>query len=79
MACGLPVIATNVGGIKEILEEKYSIIIPPNNPDLMEKAIVKLSQRNFANKKENLRKITELKHSWNNNVLKLAEIYEELI
>lgn len=79
MACGLPVIATKVGGIKEILEEKYSIIVPPDNPELMEKAILKLSKRNFANIKEDLRKITELKHSWNKNVRKLTEIYEELI
>ena len=79
MACGLPIIATKVGGIKEILEEKYSILIPPDNSELMEKAILELSQRNFANTKENLRKITELKHSWNNNVIKLTEIYEELI
>lgn len=79
MASGLPVIATNVGGIKEILEEKYSIIVPPDNPELMEKAILKLSQRNFENTKEDLRKITERKHSWNNNVIKLRKIYEELI
>jgi glycosyltransferase involved in cell wall biosynthesis len=79
MACGLPVIATNVGGIKEILEKKYSIVIPPDDSELMGKAILEISQKSFSNKKEDLRALIEQKHSWTNNVMKLLEIYEELI
>ena len=34
MACGLPVIATNVGGISEILMEDYGKLVPSNQPEL---------------------------------------------
>lgn len=79
MACGLPVIATDVGGIKEIMEEKYGIIVPPDNPYSMEKAILDMSQRKLSIVKKDLRSVMELKHSWDNNVLELTKIYEELI
>lgn len=79
MACGLPVIATDVGGIKEIIEDKYGIIVPPDDPDSMEKAILDFSQRKLTIVKKDLRSLTELKHSWVKNVQKLTKIYEELI
>ena len=79
MACGLPVIATDVGGIKEVIEEKYGIIVPPDDPDSMEKAILDFSQRNLSIIKKDLRGLIELKHSWNKNVRKLEKIYEDLI
>jgi glycosyltransferase involved in cell wall biosynthesis len=79
MACGLPVIATDVGGIKEVIEEKYGIIVPPDDPDSMEKAILDFSQRNLSIIKKDLRGLIELKHSWDKNVRKLEKIYEDLI
>ena len=79
MACGLPVIATNVGGIKEILDEQYSIVVPPDDPYSIEKAILDLSQRNMKRIKKDLRVLIESKHSWDKNVDKLTKIYEELI
>jgi glycosyltransferase involved in cell wall biosynthesis len=79
MACGLPIIATDVGGIKEIIEDKYGIIVPPDDPDSMEKAILYFSQRKLTIVKKDLRSLTELKHSWDKNVQKLTKIYEELI
>jgi glycosyltransferase involved in cell wall biosynthesis len=79
MACGLPVIATDVGGIKEVIEEKYGIIVPPDDPDSMKKAILDFSQRNLSIIKKDLRGLIELKHSWDKNVRKLEKIYEDLI
>ena len=35
MACGLPVVATDVGGIKEILPHEYGKLVPPNHPELL--------------------------------------------
>ena len=33
MACGLPVVATDVGGVKEILPQEYGRLVPPNQPE----------------------------------------------
>jgi glycosyltransferase involved in cell wall biosynthesis len=79
MACGLPVIATNVGGIEEIIIEDYGKIVPPNNPEALAEAILNFSESNYATYKTELRKNIEQKYSWDQNVRKLLEIYEEFI
>jgi glycosyltransferase involved in cell wall biosynthesis len=80
MACGLPVIATNVGGIPEVMIEDYGKVVPPNTPDSLAEAVLEFSHREFSEAcKKNLRAIIEQKYSWDKNVEKLVEIYEELI
>ncbi|RKY35874.1 MAG: hypothetical protein DRP78_05020 [Candidatus Omnitrophota bacterium] len=42
-ACGLPVIASNVGGIPSIVKDNLSgLLVPPENSDLLASAIIKL-------------------------------------
>ena len=41
-ACGLPVIASRVGGIPEIVPEKFGRLLPPNDPVSIATAIVDL-------------------------------------
>jgi glycosyltransferase involved in cell wall biosynthesis len=79
MACGLPVIATNVGGTSEVMDEKYGQLVPPNSPDSLAKAILEFSSRDMAFLKKDLRMIVERRYSWDKNVEKLVKIYEELI
>jgi glycosyltransferase involved in cell wall biosynthesis len=79
MACGLPLVATNVGGISEVLIPDYGKLVPPNAPEAMTEAILDFSCWKQANLRENLRKKVEQTYSWDKNVDKLAKIYEELI
>jgi glycosyltransferase involved in cell wall biosynthesis len=79
MACGLPVIATDVGGIKEILLSDYGKLVPPNKPDLLANAVLEFSTVDFSSRKSELRARVEEKFSWDSNVERLVEIYEELI
>lgn len=79
MACGLPVIATNVGGISEIMMDSYGKLVPPNNPESLAKAILDFSEVDFSSRKSELRALVEQKYSWDTNVERLIEIYEELI
>jgi glycosyltransferase involved in cell wall biosynthesis len=79
MACGLPVIATNVGGISEVMEEGYGKLVPPNSPDSLAEAILEFSHSELSTLKNDLRAMIEQKYSWDRNVEKLVEIYEELI
>ena len=39
MASGIPVIATDVGGVKEMINENVGLLIPPKNTKALEKAI----------------------------------------
>ncbi len=79
MACGLPVVATNVGGIGEIVTEQYGRLFPPNDPDQMAKAILDYSSMDVSIRKPEIRAMMEEKFSWDRNVNSLVEIYEELI
>ena len=79
MACALPVIATDVGGIREVLKEDYGKLVPPNQPELLAEAVVDFAAQDFSQRKLELRAMMEEKFSWDTNVERLIEIYEELI
>lgn len=42
MAAGLPVIATHVGGVPELVTKDTGHLVPPHDPDLLAKAVVNL-------------------------------------
>jgi glycosyltransferase involved in cell wall biosynthesis len=79
MACGLPVIATDVGGTSEVMSEDYRKLVPPNVPISLAEAILKFSCKDLTALKKELRVMMEQKYSWDLNVEKLGKIYEELI
>jgi glycosyltransferase involved in cell wall biosynthesis len=79
MACALPVIATDVGGIREVLKKDYGKLVPPNQPEQLAKAVLDFATQDFSQRKLELRAMMEEKFSWDSNVERLIEIYEELI
>jgi glycosyltransferase involved in cell wall biosynthesis len=79
MACGLPVIATNVGGTSEVMSEDYGKLVPPNSPNSLAKAVLEFSRKDLSVLTKDLRTMIEQKYSWDQNVEKLDKIYEELI
>ena len=79
MACGLPIVATAVGGIGEILVEGFGQIVPPNNPEALAQASLAYAESDFADIKTKLRLIMTKKYSWDVNVAKLMKIYQEII
>lgn len=79
MACGLPVIATKVGGISEILIDDYGKLVSPNQPEQMAEEVLEYSHRDLSKGRSELRARIEEKYSWDRNVETLVGIYEELI
>ncbi|MDR2202993.1 MAG: glycosyltransferase family 4 protein [Nitrososphaerota archaeon] len=77
MACGLPVIATNVGGISEIMIKDFGKLVPANNPQTLADAIIEFADTNKS--ADELHAIVETQYSWDKNVSQLIELYEELI
>lgn len=81
MAHGVPVIATSVGGVPEVIEDRINgILVPPNNPSLLAESIVE----SLSNQDETARRVLAAKKTIDkrHNVQKWAqsiqEIYEEL-
>ena len=79
MACGLPVVATDVGGIREIMISGFGKIVSPNNPTALARAISETAGTKSAEVGQKLRQLMTEKFSWDVNVTKLANIYQEII
>jgi glycosyltransferase involved in cell wall biosynthesis len=79
MACGLPVVATDVGGVKEILPPEYGRLVPPNQPEALSEAVLDFAEADFGARKAELHAMVEKRFSWDVNVQRLKELYEELI
>lgn len=47
LACGRPVVATDVGGTREILHERNGILIPPRQADVLQKALEQALSANW--------------------------------
>ncbi len=79
MSTGLPVVATDVGGIAEVMVESCGKLVPAGKPDELAFAIVELSKMDLSAVRTVVRAVAESKFSWEQNVKRLMEIYEELI
>lgn len=79
MACGLPLISTDVGGIREIMNNSYGKIIPPNNPEAMACTTLDFANTELSKLKDRLRQEMVKRYSWEKNVDRLTEIYQEII
>jgi glycosyltransferase involved in cell wall biosynthesis len=79
MACGLSLIATDVGGIGEIIINDYGKIVPAHSAEIMAKAAVDFAEMDQSKFKAKLRGIMTEKYSWDRNIDKLVKVYEEII
>jgi glycosyltransferase involved in cell wall biosynthesis len=82
MACGLPVIATTVGGTPEIIKHmKNGVLVPPRNPEAMAETISKIlsEERLGATIGEEARRIVEDRFTWEKNLHQLQDIYKKVI
>jgi glycosyltransferase involved in cell wall biosynthesis len=81
MACGTPVVASNVGGIPEIItDEVDGLLVEPGHPDILAKTIARLlsdkSFRNILGQRAKLKIANNF--SWQANISKYLNCYSEI-
>ena len=65
MACGLAIIATNVGAVSAMVSEKNGWLIKPANKTELEDAMKKAMQKNdLDSKKENSLNLVQSEFNW---------------
>lgn len=82
MACGKPVVVSDIGGLPEVVENGVTgFVVPPNNPQEAANAIEKLILDENLRKEmgQNARKRVEKFYNWNDNLNRMIQIYNELI
>jgi teichuronic acid biosynthesis glycosyltransferase TuaC len=75
LASGRPVVATNVGGIPEIMNEDWGQLVPPRNAPALAGALASVLDRPWN--AENIS--THNSRSWNDAATELLDIFEMLI
>lgn len=80
MACELPVAASNVGGLPEIVGEDVGALFQPGNPEALAGAVVDLF-RNPGLREKGIRAREKVVNSWSNERLvdRHLEIYHDLL
>jgi glycosyltransferase involved in cell wall biosynthesis len=78
MASGKPVVASNVGGIPEIISDgENGILVEPNDPEALSKAIVMVYQDNALMKRLSTNALeTATRYSWKNIAEKYLCLYK---
>ena len=79
MASGIPVIATDVGGVKEMINENVGILIPPKNIKALEEAIKDMLSVCANYSPENITKYAKEKFSYPVVSQRLDEIYRKML
>lgn len=80
-ACGIPIVATNVGGLPEVVDDGVSgIIVPPKNAEQVAFALEKLiADKGLRDKMGiNGREKVEKQYDWQNNVNQMVSLYRKL-
>jgi glycosyltransferase involved in cell wall biosynthesis len=81
MACKKPIVASNVGGIPEIIKDgENGLLVPKDNPLKLAQAIIKLLKNDkLSNTIANNAFTHVKKYSWDIIVEQLKEIYYSIL
>lgn len=81
MASGIPVVASNYGGIPDVIKDgENGLLIPPNDPDSLAKALIKLLKNDNKREKMGINGKNKAKnYSWTKIAKKTNELYNKVM
>jgi alpha-1,6-mannosyltransferase len=79
MACGLPVVATNGGGVAELVDQETGILAEPNSVDSLAGAIEAIYQRDMARMGQAARIKAAERYDWNEILPQVLGRYDILL
>ncbi|MGF7032843.1 glycosyltransferase involved in cell wall biosynthesis [Paenibacillus mucilaginosus] len=78
MRAGLPVVATDVGGVPEMVRETTGALVPAENHEALADGIARVMDGDYRAMGERARELVEVEFSREAYVRKTTDIYEEL-
>jgi alpha-1,6-mannosyltransferase len=79
MACGLPVVATNKGGVAELVDTETGILAEPNDVSSLAGAIEAIYQRDLVRMGEAARRKAVERYDWNEILPQVIARYDVLL
>jgi glycosyltransferase involved in cell wall biosynthesis len=80
-ACGLPVVASNVGGLPEVvLDGETGLLVPPEQPQVLASALLRLIEdpQRRAKMGQAGREWVRAHYDWQTNVEQMLEVYQQV-
>ncbi len=79
-ACATPVVASDIGGYREVIEPGTGVLVPPHDPDALADALVALLEDEERRRSIGIaaREQAKERYSWDRIARRLVEIYEEV-
>ena len=79
LACGIPVVATNVGVVSDIVNKQNGLIVPPGDADALEQAILSMLDRCRDYDRNRIR--NSVVDQFNNKIIgeQLFHLYKEVL
>ena len=82
MACGKPVIGSNIPGIYDVITDRHNgFLVPPKDPESLANSILTLLRDDCLrqNMGQNARELMIKKYSWDTATKKIEKLYEETV
>jgi glycosyltransferase involved in cell wall biosynthesis len=81
MACGKPIVASHIGGLREILKDGVNgFLVKPGNSDELARSIIALLKKDDLREKiGSLNRAEVIKYSWDRIVDQIEEVYYEVL
>jgi glycosyltransferase involved in cell wall biosynthesis len=79
-ACATPVVASDIGGYREVIEPGTAVLVPPGEPGALADAVIALFEDEDRRVEIGTaaRKLAVERYSWDRIAGRLVEIYEQV-
>jgi phosphatidyl-myo-inositol alpha-mannosyltransferase len=79
-ACATPVVASDISGYREVMEQGTGTLVPPGDPEALAAAVEELLSDEGERERiaANVRRVAEERYSWDDIAGRLAAIYGQL-
>lgn len=81
-ACGIPVVASRVGGVPEVvLDDETGLLVPPGDPELLAAALVRLvaDEQLRAELGRAGRRLVEARYEWSGCLAAMEDVYRDVL
>ena len=80
MACGVPTVATDIGGVRDYLDESCSVLVPPGDAERMaQQAVALLEDRGRLDRLSAGSRASALKFEWSLIAARLRQVYDTVL